>query len=176
MHIMIRISWHVYHDMYIITCQSWYTYHDWTCHDMYIITSLSWHVYHDIRIMKCISWYVYHDIHIMTCISWQFIMICITWPNLYHDGHKLGHHSLMISGSLWSLCLLWCWMYGVGVWLGWSGITQPHAAVLQQVAQVVEHGLLVLTADAAEVAQEATAASHHLGEGNLLRKEQKEII
>lgn len=46
--------------------------------------------------------------------------------------------------------------------------TQAHAAVLQQVTQVVEHGFLVLTADAAEVAQEATAAGHHLREGNLL--------
>lgn len=48
-------------------------------------------------------------------------------------------------------------------------LTQPHAAVLQQVAQVVEHGLLVLAADAAEVAQEAAAAGHHLGEGDLLQ-------
>lgn len=46
--------------------------------------------------------------------------------------------------------------------------TQPHAAVLQQVAQVVEHGFLVLAANATEVAQEATAAGHHLGEGDLL--------
>lgn len=46
--------------------------------------------------------------------------------------------------------------------------TQTHAAVLQQVAQVVKHGLLVLTTDAAEVAQEAAAAGHHLGEGNFL--------
>lgn len=48
-------------------------------------------------------------------------------------------------------------------------ITQPHTAVLQEVAQVVKHSLLVLTADATEVAQEATTAGHHLGEGNLLR-------
>lgn len=49
-----------------------------------------------------------------------------------------------------------------------DGPTEAHAAVLQQVAEVVEHGLLVLTADAAEVAQEAAAAGHHLGEGNFL--------
>lgn len=47
-------------------------------------------------------------------------------------------------------------------------LTKPHAAVLQQVAEVIEHGFLVLTADPAEVAQEATAAGHHLGEGNFL--------
>lgn len=34
---------------------------------------------------------------------------------------------------------------------------------------MVKHRLLVLTADATEVAQEATTAGHHLGEGNLLR-------
>lgn len=48
-------------------------------------------------------------------------------------------------------------------------ITQPHAAVLQEVAQVVKHSLLVLTADTTEVAQKATTAGHHLGESNLLR-------
>jgi len=34
---------------------------------------------------------------------------------------------------------------------------------------VVKHRLLVLTADATKVAQKATTAGHHLGEGNLLR-------
>lgn len=34
---------------------------------------------------------------------------------------------------------------------------------------MVEHGFLVLAADAAEVAQEAAAAGHHLGEGDLLQ-------
>lgn len=47
-------------------------------------------------------------------------------------------------------------------------LTKPHAAVLQQVAEVVKHSFLVLSADPAEVAQEATAAGHHLGEGNFL--------
>ena len=47
-------------------------------------------------------------------------------------------------------------------------LTQPDTAVLQKVAEVVEHGFLVLTADSAKVAQEATAAGHHLGEGNFL--------
>lgn len=46
--------------------------------------------------------------------------------------------------------------------------TQADAAVLQQVTEVVEHGLLVLTANTTEVAQEAAAAGHHLWEGNLL--------
>lgn len=48
--------------------------------------------------------------------------------------------------------------------------TEADAAVLQQVTQVVEHGFLVLTANAAEVAQEATAAGHHLWEGDLLQR------
>lgn len=41
-------------------------------------------------------------------------------------------------------------------------VTETHAAVLQQIAQVIKHGLLVLTADPAEVTQEATAVGHHL--------------
>lgn len=49
--------------------------------------------------------------------------------------------------------------------------TKPHAAVLQQVAEVIEHGFLVLTADSAEVAQEAAAAGHHFGEGNFLQQD-----
>ena len=48
-------------------------------------------------------------------------------------------------------------------------LTEANAAVLQQVAEVVEHGALVLTADPAEVAQEATAVGHHLGEPDLLQ-------
>ena len=50
------------------------------------------------------------------------------------------------------------------------GPTQADAAVLQQVAEVVEHSLLVLTADPTEVAEEATAAGHHLREGYFLRR------
>jgi len=49
--------------------------------------------------------------------------------------------------------------------------TESNAAVLQQVAEVVEHGPLVLSADPAEVAQEATAVGHHLGEPDLLQTE-----
>lgn len=48
-------------------------------------------------------------------------------------------------------------------------LTEADAAVLQQVTQVVKHGFLVLTANATEVAQKATAAGHHLWKGNLLR-------
>lgn len=33
---------------------------------------------------------------------------------------------------------------------------------------MVEHGFLILAADPAEVAQEATTAGNHLGEGNFL--------
>lgn len=38
---------------------------------------------------------------------------------------------------------------------------------------MVEHGFLVLPADATEVAQEATTAGHHLREGDLLRTNPK---
>lgn len=47
-------------------------------------------------------------------------------------------------------------------------LTQANATVLQQVAQVVKHGTLVLSADTTEVTQEATAIGHHLRETNLL--------
>lgn len=50
-------------------------------------------------------------------------------------------------------------------------LTQTDAAVLQQVAQVVKHGALVLSADAAEVTKETTAVGHHLGKSDLLREE-----
>lgn len=52
-----------------------------------------------------------------------------------------------------------------------GSLTQSNAAVLQQVAQVVKHGFLVLTADPTEVAQEATAAGHHFWEGDFLQEE-----
>lgn len=48
-------------------------------------------------------------------------------------------------------------------------LTQANATVLQQIAQMVEHGTLVLPADSAEVAEEAAAACHHLGEADLLQ-------
>lgn len=38
---------------------------------------------------------------------------------------------------------------------------------------MVEHGFLVLPADATEVAQEATTAGHHLREGDLLQTNPK---
>ena len=50
-----------------------------------------------------------------------------------------------------------------------SVLTQADAAVLQQVAQVVEHGALVLAADTTEVAQEPTAVCHHTRETDLLQ-------
>ncbi|EDL24093.1 mCG146243, partial [Mus musculus] len=43
-----------------------------------------------------------------------------------------------------------------------------------QVAQVVKHGALVLPADSAEVAEEAAAACHHLGEADLLQGADRE--
>lgn len=45
--------------------------------------------------------------------------------------------------------------------------TQAHTAVLQQVTQMLKHGLLILPANSTEIAKEATAASNHFGEGNL---------
>lgn len=47
-------------------------------------------------------------------------------------------------------------------------LTQSNTAVLQQVAQMVKHGFLILAADAAEVAQETTTAGNHLWESNFL--------
>lgn len=54
-----------------------------------------------------------------------------------------------------------------------GSLTQSNAAVLQQVAQVVKHGFLVLTADTTEVAQESTAAGHHFWESNFLQGEKR---
>lgn len=57
-----------------------------------------------------------------------------------------------------------------------SVLTQANATVLQQVVQVVEHGALVLPADATEVTQETTAVCHHLGEPNLLETKAQECF
>lgn len=51
--------------------------------------------------------------------------------------------------------------------------TQPHTAVLQEVAQVFKHGFLILTADSTEVTEETAATGHHFGESNLLQKDLK---
>src|SRR4029434_2352251 len=51
--------------------------------------------------------------------------------------------------------------------------TQPNTAVLQQVAEMVKHSLLVLPADSTEVAEKTAAAGHHLWESDLLRRERK---
>jgi len=48
--------------------------------------------------------------------------------------------------------------------------TEPDAAVLQQVAEMVKHGFLVLAADPAEVTEETTTVGHHLGKGDFLQK------
>lgn len=48
--------------------------------------------------------------------------------------------------------------------------TQSDAAVFQQVTKMLKHGLLVLTTDATEVAQESTAACHHLRESDVLER------
>lgn len=61
-----------------------------------------------------------------------------------------------------------CQEWGLGGIPGSGVLTQANATVLQQVAQVVEHGTLVLPADATEVTEEAAAARDHLGEADLL--------
>ena len=52
-------------------------------------------------------------------------------------------------------------------------LTQSDAAVLQQVAEMVEHGALVLAADATKIAQETAAVGHHLGETDLLLRDER---
>lgn len=47
-------------------------------------------------------------------------------------------------------------------------VTQADAAVLQEVAEVVKHGALVLPADATEVAEETAAVCHHSRKSDLL--------
>lgn len=59
---------------------------------------------------------------------------------------------------------------------GSGALTQADATVLQQVAQVVEHGALVLPADATEVAEETAAACHHLGEADLLGRQSGPVV
>lgn len=56
-------------------------------------------------------------------------------------------------------------------WSQGPSLTEAHAAVLQEVAEMIEHGLLVLTADPAEVAQEPAAVRHHLRKGDFLKAE-----
>lgn len=46
--------------------------------------------------------------------------------------------------------------------------TQSNTAIFQQVTEMIKHGLLILAADTAEVAQESTAARHHFRERNHL--------
>lgn len=47
-------------------------------------------------------------------------------------------------------------------------ITEADATVLQEVAEVVKHGALVLPADATEVAEKTAAVCHHSRESDLL--------
>ena len=48
-------------------------------------------------------------------------------------------------------------------------LTEANTAVLQQVAQMVKHGLLVLPADPTEVAEKTTAVGHHFGKSYFLQ-------
>lgn len=47
-------------------------------------------------------------------------------------------------------------------------LTEADAAVLQQITEMIEHGLLVLPADPTEVTEEPAAVSHHLWKGDFL--------
>lgn len=49
--------------------------------------------------------------------------------------------------------------------------TKSNTAVFQQVAKMVKQGSLIVTADAAKITKESTAAGHHLGKGNFLTKQ-----
>lgn len=48
-------------------------------------------------------------------------------------------------------------------------LTKANAAVLQQIAEVLKHGPLVLTADSTEVTEEATAVGHHFWKCDFLQ-------
>lgn len=47
-------------------------------------------------------------------------------------------------------------------------LTEADATVLQEVAEVVKHGALVLPADATKVAEETAAVCHHSRKSDLL--------
>lgn len=49
--------------------------------------------------------------------------------------------------------------------------TKSNAAVVQQVAQVIKHGFLVVAADSAKITQETAAVSHHLWKSDFLMGE-----
>lgn len=49
-------------------------------------------------------------------------------------------------------------------------VTEADAAVLQEVAEVVKHGALVLPADATEVAKKTAAVCHHSRKSDLLSR------
>lgn len=54
-------------------------------------------------------------------------------------------------------------------------LTQADAAVLQQVAEMIEHGALVLSADSTEVAQKTAAVGDHLRKSNLLEGQSQKM-
>lgn len=53
-------------------------------------------------------------------------------------------------------------------------VTEADAAVLQEVTEVVKHGALVLSADAAEVAEETAAVCHNSRKPDLLSWRERE--
>lgn len=51
----------------------------------------------------------------------------------------------------------------------WNKLTQTNTTVFKQIAKMVKHGSLILSADSTEVAQESTAVGHHFGEADFLK-------
>lgn len=54
-----------------------------------------------------------------------------------------------------------------------KSITEADATVLEKVAEVVKHRTLILTTDAAEIAQKAAAVCYHSRESDLLLQERR---
>lgn len=110
-------------------------------------------------------------------ISKSYICInkddCVT---LWHVTHLVEvsqscpnsqHHPTSIQQSA-AESMRSVWLVDICRWWTSRGLTQPHTAVLQQIAEVIKHGFLVLSTDAAEVAKKATAVGHHLRKSNFL--------
>lgn len=75
-----------------------------------------------------------------------------------------GHHMFILSTN--NLRCVFCLVSSVNT-------TKSNAAVFQQVAEVIKQGSLIVTADAAKITQESTAAGNHLWKGNFLSKQHK---
>lgn len=102
--------------------------------------------------------------HLRSDSSQRFLVYLLSFYQLTYQ------HS---AATFLQLCCTWKWSTQISIFYFVKtdecvALTQSDAAVLQQVAQMVKHGALVLSADSAEVAQEAAAVGHHLGEAYFL--------